>query len=151
MVPTRVELAERQFVPDHHYLLEPHHERSHARHRAYFASLNEAWSSLAVDDFPTPEHLRKFSLIRTGFYDERVLVCKTAAEAERAAAFMRPLDGFAVVIRDDNLVRVETAKSQSYKTMGRDEFYRSMDAVLDYVAGLLGVPKDVLEAQGEMA
>jgi hypothetical protein len=149
--PSRPELAERQFRPDQFYLLEVHHERSLARHRAYFASINEAWSSLRVDDFPTPEHLRKFALIRTGYYDERVLVCDTAAQAERVSSFVQPLDGFAVIVRDDNLVRVWTAKSQSYKAMGRDEFNRSMSDVLDYVADLVGVRREELDRAGGFA
>lgn len=151
MVPMRPELAERQFRPDGRYLLEAHHERSYQRHKAYFASLHEAWSSLAVDDFPTAEHLRKFALIRTGYYDERVLVCDTAAQAERVAAFVRPMDEFAIVIRDDNLIRVETAKSQSYKAMGRDAFNASMEDVLNYVANLIGVRREELDAQGGFA
>lgn len=151
MVPTRVELAARQFRPDGHYLLEAHHERSYQRHKAYFASLHHAWSSLRVDDFPTPEHLRKFALIRCGYYDERVLFCDNPQSAERTAAFIRPMDDFAIVIRDNNLVRVETAKSQSYKAMGRDEFNQSMEDVLNYVAGLIGVSTEDLIAQGEIA
>ena len=152
MVPARPELAEHQFVPDHKYLLEAHHERSHARHRAYFASLHEAWSSLSSERWPTPEHLRKHALIRTGWYEERLVVCGSRGEAKRLAAFIRPMDLFAVVFADEqNVVRALTARSQSYKEMGRDDFNRSMEDVLTYVAALLGVPKDVLEAQGEMA
>lgn len=151
MMPSRPELAERIFRPDGMYLLEAHHERSYKRHQAYFASLHEAWASLRVDDFPTPEHLRKFALIKCGFYDERVLVCDTAAQAERVVVFMRPMDDYAIMVRDSALVRVWTAKSQSYKAMGRDEFNRSMEAVLDYVAGLIGVMRDELDAQGGAA
>jgi hypothetical protein len=147
MVPMRPELAERQFRPDGHYLLEAHHERSYQRHKAYFASLHDAWMSLHSDEFPSPEHLRKFALIKTGWCEERVLACATNAEAERVAAFVRPFDEFAVVIRDDALVRVWTAQSQSYKTMGRDKFNQSMDAVLDYVASLIGITKEDLEMQ----
>jgi hypothetical protein len=151
MVPMRPELAERQFRPDGHYLLEAHHERSYARHKMYFASLAEAWASLHSDEWPTVEHLRKRALIRTGWYDERAIACDSVEMAERVAAFIRPLDEFSVVMVDGLVVRQLSAQSQSYKAMGRDRFNASMDAVLDYVAGLLGVPKEVLEAQGEMA
>lgn len=151
MIPMRPELAERVFRPDGHYLLEAHHERSWQRHKAYFASLHEAWSSLRSDDYPTPEHLRKFALIRTGYYDERVLVCESEAVAERVAAFVTPLDEFAAIVAQGNLVRVYTAKSQSYKAMGRDQFNASMDAVLDYVADLVGVRREELDAQGGFA
>jgi|SRR5215472_1804328 len=151
MVPIQIELAQYQFRPDGRYLLEAHHERSYQRHKAYFASLNEAWQSLSSDRWPTPEHLRKHALIRTGWYEERTLVCGSQREAERMAAFVRPFDTFAVIEVADHVVRVWTARSQSYKAMGRDDFNRSMDDVLNYVAALLGVPKDVLAAQGEIA
>jgi hypothetical protein len=148
MMPQRPELAERIFRPDGIYLLEVHHERSYSRHRAYFASLNEAWASLRSDDFPTAEHLRKHALIKCGYYDERMLVCSSASMAQRAAAFIRPMDDFAIVGVQAHVVRVWTAKSQSYKAMGRDPFNQSMDAVLDYAAGLIGVTRETLDAQG---
>jgi hypothetical protein len=151
MVPMRPELAEAQFVPDYRYLLEAHHERSHARHRAYFASLHEAWQSLASDQWPTTEHLRKYALIRTGWRDERVFACESREQAERMAVWLKPFEQFAVITTEGTLVRAWTARSQSYKAMGRDDFNRSMDDVLDYVAGLLGIPKDVLAAQGAIA
>jgi hypothetical protein len=151
MVPQRPELAERQFVPDHKYLLEAHHERSHQRHKAYFASLHEAWSSLGSDQWPTSEHLRKWALIKTGWRDERVFACDSSAQAERMAVWLRPFDTFAVIAVDGLLVRVWTAVSQSYKTMARDDFNQSMEDVLTEVAALLGVPTDILKAQGELA
>jgi len=151
MVPMRPELAEHQFVPDYRYLLEAHHERSYQRHKAYFASLHEAWQSLASDRWPTPEHLRKAALIRTGWYEERILACDNEAAAERTVAFVKPFDAFAVIFADGLQVHVLTARSQSYKAMGRDDFNRSMDDVLSFVAALLEVPKDVLAAQGEIA
>lgn len=149
MVPMRPELAERQFIPDGRYLLEAHHERSYQRHKAYFASLHDAWSSLSTDQFPTPEHLRKFALIKTGFHDQRVMVCDTPSIADRVAAFVAPFDTYAIVTVEGRVVTVFTAESQSYKAMGRDKFNDSMDAVLDYCAGLIGVTKEELEAQGE--
>jgi len=151
MVPARPELAEQQFVPDHKYLLEAHHERSYQRHRAYFASLHEAWQSLASDAWPSPEHLRKYALIKTGWRDERTFACQNNAVAERLAAFCQPFDTFAVIAVDGTVVRVWTAKSQSYKAMGRSDFNQSMEDVLGFCAELLGVPKDVLAAQGELA
>jgi hypothetical protein len=151
MVPMRPDEAARQFIVDGRYLLEAHHARAHARHRAYFAALHEAWGSIATDDFPTSEHLRKFALIKTGWRQERVLACETRERAERTAAFVRGLDDYAIVTTHDALVRVWTARSQSYKAMGRDDFNRSMDDVLNYVASLIGVSKETLEAQGEMA
>jgi hypothetical protein len=151
MMPTQPDLARKQFIVDGKYLLETHHERAYRRHRAYFAALHEAWGSIATDDFPTSEHLRKFALIKTGWRQERVLACDSKERAERTAAFIRPLDDYAIVTTDAALVRVWTARSQSYKAMGRDDFNRSMDDVLNYVAGLIGISREVLLAQGELA
>lgn len=151
MIPARPELAERIFRADGHYLLEAHHERSYQRHKAYFAGLHDAWSSLRVDDFPSPEHLRKAALIKTGWYDERTIVCDSPEMAERVAAFIRPIDEFHVVSVSGPVVRQWVAKSQSYKAMGRDAFNRSMEEVLDYVAGLVGVRREELDAQGGFA
>jgi hypothetical protein len=150
-IPARPELVERALRPDQHVLLEIHHERSHAKHRAFFASLAEAWASLRSDEFPTVEHLRKFALIRSGWYDERFIACDSPEMAARVAAFIRPMDEFHVVMVDGSVVRQWTAKSQSYKAMGRDAFNKSMDDVLGFVAGLLGVDRETLLAQGEMA
>src|SRR5215471_3997013 len=119
-LPSRPELVERQFHPDQFVLLEPHHARSYQRHKAYFAQLAEAWSSLRSDEFPSPDHLRKFALVQCGFYDERAVACESSKQAEKIAAFVKPLDDFAVVTVDGVVVRVLVAKSQSYKSMGRD-------------------------------
>lgn len=151
LLPARPELAERQFRPDGHYLMEAHHERSYQRHKAYFASLHEAWQSLRTDEFATPEALRKWALIKTGWYDERTIVCDSPEMAERVAAFIRPIDEYHIISVDGLVVRQWVAKSQSYKAMGRDAFNRSMEDVLDYVAGLVGVAAEELRAQGEMA
>lgn len=154
LFPTRQELAERMFEVNGRYHLESHFERSGARHRAYFASINEAWHSLphdAQDELPSPEHLRKFALIKTGWRDEEHVILKTAAEAELVASFCRPFDTYAIVWRDGNRVVRWTARSQSYRNMTKDEFNQSADAVLDYVAGLIGVSRPELEHEGEHA
>lgn len=52
MVPSQRDLAEHQFRPDGMYLLQAHHERSYARHKAYFAALHDAWMHLDHDDWP---------------------------------------------------------------------------------------------------
>ena len=81
--------------------------------------------------------MRKWALIRTGFRDERSIVCASKAEAERVAAFVKPMDDFAIVIAHEASVLVYTAKSQSMKAMGAKEFQRSKEAVLDYCQGMI--------------
>lgn len=89
--------------------------------------------------FPTEEALRKYALIKAGFADERSIVCADHIEAERVAAFVRPADTYAVVTVAGNVVRMFTAKSQSYRSMDKATFAASKRAVLDVLAALIGV------------
>jgi hypothetical protein len=148
LIPLRPDAAGAMFQVNGRYHLEAHFERSSARHRAYFAQLNEAWHSLPEsgrDELPSPEHLRKFALIKTGWRNERNLVLGSNKEALRVAAFFAPLDEFAMVLPQGHRVVIWTAKSQSYRSMERDDFNRSMDDVLAYVANLIGVTRAELE------
>jgi len=140
--------ADEQYVIGERYLVEVQHERSIASHRAYFAQLNEAFMSLPehiAERFPSVEALRKFALIQTGHRDERSIVCSSRAEAARLAAFIRPMDDFAIVSVSEAVVVVMTAKSQSFRAMGKQAFNRSRDDVLNYVASLIGVPAETLQ------
>jgi hypothetical protein len=134
--------ADAQFVIGMSYILTVEEQRSMAQHRGYFARIKEAWSSLPddkIEDFPSFEHLRKHALIMTGFSHQRDFVASSRAEALRIAAFMKPTDEYAVVIVRHAVVRVSTAQSQSVKAMGKEDFKRSIDAVENWVAELLGV------------
>lgn len=120
--------------------------RSHASHGHFFASVQEAFNNLPEDiagDFGDAEHLRKWCLIKAGYRDERTLACSSKAEALRLASFIRPMDGFAVVLVREATVTVYTARSQSLRAMGKDEFQKSKDSVFDVLAKLIGV--DVAE------
>lgn len=141
-IPRRPRLADEDFVVGQEYVFVEHHERSTASHAHYFAAINEAWQSLPDDllaEYPNAEALRKKMLIRAGYADERSIVCANKAEAQRIAAFVRPMDSHAVVIVKDAVVRVYTAQSQSYKAMGKKDFQESKDKVLDAINDLLGV------------
>lgn len=122
--------------------LAPVEDRSAASHRHYFASINEVWRSLPEDlaaQFGSPEHLRKAALIRAGYRDERSVVCASKAEAQRVAAFIKPMDEYAVVSVSGTAVVCLTAKSQSMRAMGKTVFAESKDAVLNALAEMLGV------------
>lgn len=147
MVPRRPKLADKTYVDGELYRLGVIEERSENSHRAYFAELHSAWLNLPEREserFPTSEHLRKYALIKTGFYDADAFPCASKAEALRLAAFIRPHDEFALVVVKDATVTRYTAKSQSYKAMGRDEFQKSKTAVLDYVSSLIGTTREQL-------
>ena len=148
MVPLHPRLADRQYVVGEIYRLDHVEDRSRASHSHFFAALQEAWSNLPEDlseRFPTSDHLRRYALVHCGYRDERSIVCASQAEAGRFAAFVKPMDDFAVVSVNRNVVVVMTAKSQSMKAMGKAEFQRSKDTVLDFVAKLIGVSQRQLE------
>jgi hypothetical protein len=146
--------ADQFFVVGERYIMEPVEERSAASHRAFFATVNEAWSNLKDSDaerFPTATHLRKFALIKCGFADERQIVCRSAAEATRLSAFIAPMDAYALVVARGPVVTVWTARSQSMRAMGKDEFLRSQAAVRELIATMIKVKPDELERAGEAA
>lgn len=147
-------VADRHYVVGETYPLVVEEGRSGVSHRHYFASLTEAWKNLPetqAERFPTSEHLRKFALIHCGYADERSIACHSSAEAERVAAFVKPMDDFAVVVTNTTVVKVFTAKSQSTKAMGAKDFQRSKQAVLDYVAGMIGVTPEALSSNAKAA
>jgi len=148
-VPYGTRLAvycDQQFGEGEIITFERHEERSTASHNHYFASINEAWQNLPEGDerFPTPEALRKWALIRSGYCTEKTVVLKTSEEAQAVAAFMGSAEGTVVVVRD-NVVKRYTAKSQSVKSMNKEEFQRSKVDVLDTIAELLEVKRKELE------
>jgi hypothetical protein len=73
------------------------------------------------------------------------------AEAQRVAAFVKPLDDYAVIVVREALVSVYTAKSQRIRAMGKHDFQRSKDAVLEILAGLIGTTTKALTNAGEAA
>ena len=145
--PLRPRLADKQYIVDAVYNLVPVEDRSAASHNHYFACIAEAWANLPeekAERWPSAEHLRKYALIQAGYRDERSIVAASKAEAQRLAAFIKPMDDFAVVLISDATVKVYTAKSQSFKAMGRKAFEESKARVLEFVASVLGVTVDEL-------
>lgn len=134
--------ADEAFVIGETYRLVEHHDRSMASHNHYFVAITEGWQNLPehlAERFPTAEHLRKYALVRAGYADERSIVCASKAEAQRVAAFVKPMDDFAVVVVSEATVKVFTAKSQSMKAMGKKAFQDSKTAVLDVIDEMIGV------------
>lgn len=141
MVPRVPKLADAHFVVGEVYTLGERQMRSQASHNAYFAQVHDAWQNLREDiaeRFPSPDHLRKYALIRAGYRDERSITCASKAEAQRFAAFVKPIDDFALVVVSEATVTIYTAKSQSMKAMGKAEFQKSKDAVLEVLSRLIG-------------
>ncbi len=141
--------ADDQFVVGEKYTLVQHEDRSQQSQGHYFSVLKEMWESLpehlrGETWSESPEHLRKFALIRCGFYDAQEFPCGTAAEAERWAARLKPMDEFSIVDVRGSMVRRFTAKSQSRAAMPqKGEFQRSKNQVIEYIASLIGTkPED---------
>jgi len=147
--------AAKRYEPGQTYLIETREERSMASHGHFFASLHEAWSNLPeieADRFQTAEHLRKWCLIKGGFADQRQIVCASKAEAQRVAAFIRPMDEYAIVVASEAVVTVYTAKSQSMRAMGKKDFAASKDAVLEIAWCLVGLtPNEAAQNVGKAA
>lgn len=142
MKPLQPKRADAFYTVGERYLLAPVSQRSDASHRHEFAWLREAWLSLPdhlAERFPTSEHLRKWALIRAGYSDSHTITCASKAEALRVAAFVRPIDEFAVVTVQGSTVTRYTAKSQSRRAMGAEEFQRSKTAIMEVIARMLGI------------
>ena len=146
--------ADAAFVVGQVYHMEAVEERSARTHKHYFFCINEAWQSLPdhfAERFPTPEALRKFALIKAGFADSRQIVAASRAEALRLAAFIRPMDEYAVVSASEAVVTVWTAQSQSLRAMGKERFKASKDAVLAAIETMLDLEPGTLGQQKEAA
>lgn len=162
MTPKTPALAKSRFDEGGDYLLVDVEDRSVKSHNHEFAWLNEAFKNLPerlAPDFPSPEHLRKRALIDAGYYRETIVDAGSNAAALRVAAFMRADDEFAVAVVNGPYAIKRVAKSQSRRAMLKEEFQASKTAVLEIVAGLIGVTPEALtreaansnEAQGKAA
>jgi len=136
--------ADQEFVIGEVYAMVEHHDRSTASHNHYFAAVQNGFDNLPdhmKGEYPSSEHLRKKALIRCGYRDERDIVLSSKAEAERVAAFLRPMDEYAIVVPVNCVVRVWTAKTQKKSAMDAREFQKSKEDVLTFIDDLLGVER----------
>lgn len=134
--------CDERFVVGQAYTLDEVHARSTATHAHYFATLHDIWHSLPesmTEKFPTDEHLRKYALIKTGYRLETQHFCKTPAEAERLALAIKPYDTYQLVGTDENIVTVYNAISQDMRSMDKQTFQKSKEAVLDFCSDLVGI------------
>lgn len=151
MVPRRKALADRTYVDGEDYRLGVIEERSANSHNHYFAMIYESWLNLPeaeADRFPTPEHLRKWAVIQAGYYINSDFACGSNAEAVRLAAYIKGIDDYSVVVVKGSVVMRLIAKSQSMKTMDKQEFQDSKTKVLEIVSGLIGVTPGQIERVG---
>jgi hypothetical protein len=143
--------CEKEFAEGEDRWLEAIEDRSAQSHRHYFACIAEAWANLPEDlalRFPTPQTLRKWALIEAGwFVAMEPFTLTTPSGALRLAACLTkeyPDDRITIDPSDPRTVSWKTAKSQSMRSMGKRDFQRSKDDVLDKISELVGVSAEEL-------
>jgi hypothetical protein len=132
-------------------------DRSEKSHKHQFAFVRTAWQTLP-DELKTMPYaknadtLRKHALIETGFCDTEMLPVGCPRRAERVATSLSRvavrLHGYAVTNIEGTVVYCHTPHSQSQRAMGAAAFQDSKQAVLEWLAGLIGVTPDQLANAG---
>ena len=141
--------CDQEFTVGEQYRMDVQEGRSSRSHKHYFAMIHEAWMNLPqhlAERFPSPDHLRKWALVRSGYCDQKFVPLSTEEEARHVAQVMRDLNDFAVIVVSIDLITVYTAKSQSLKAMGKADFQASKDAVLNVISEMIGTTQKQLKA-----
>jgi hypothetical protein len=149
MVPTMryANVAKRQFGDaDTEHVLEQANERSMASHSQFFAAIKDYFDNIPEKmqaRWPTPEHFRKWLLVECGWFDEKEFDMISEKHAKGLGTFIRTEDEYARITISGKKVIVRRAKSQSLKAMGKDDFQRSKQDVLELAEQFVGVPRAV--------
>lgn len=132
-------------------------DRSAKSHKHQFAFVRTAWQNLpeTLKNAPFAKNadtLRKHALIATGFCDTEMVPVGCPRRADRVAASMSRLaarlHGYSVTSIEGPVVYCHTPHSQSQRTMGAKAFQESKQAILEWLAQLLGVSPDQLANAG---
>lgn len=130
--------------------------RSPSSHKHQFAWVKDAWSSLPESEASqpyaeTPEALRKHALIACGYHRSYTIDCGGKATAQRIKAELlraeTKAEGYALAQVQGPVLRIWTPESQSVRAMGGKRFQESKTAILDWIAGKLGVSPEQLRRQ----
>lgn len=144
-------LAQKQYVIGEHYMLAVSEERSDQSHRHYMACVEQAWLNLSpklTAEIRTATNLRKRALIQSNYCDEEVIDLSDRKAVVRALK-QPPKDSYVEIeMRGHTMIR-RTARSQSYKSMKKDEFERSKADVLALLADMIGVKLEELTRAGK--
>lgn len=122
-------------------------DRSAASHRHFFAMINEAWKNLPedlADDLPSPEHLRKWALIKAGFCTKTQIVCANNSEAITLTATAKALDKYSIASLTGKTVTIWTAASQRRDAMSRKEFQEAKERAIHIISELIGTDATTL-------
>lgn len=144
--------AEELFVQGELYDLDEYQERNAESHKHYFSCINEIHRNLPEDmkqRFPTPRRMRQWALVMAGYSHESHFYGDSHEDALYVAAdFFRinsNIHTFAIIVVEGRNVTRATAKSQSYKSMGRKEFMASKRDTLAYLSKRLNM--DLVEVE----
>lgn len=127
--------------------------RSPKSHKHQFAWITDAWGNLpeTVADMPwaeTPETLRKHALIACGYHQTYTLDCNREATARRVKQALVAAEagkhGYALGQVRGPVLTIWTPESQSVRAMGGNRFQESKSAIMEWIAGKLGVSPDQL-------
>lgn len=151
--------ADKAYVIGEVYKLAEFEDRSLSSHNHEFAFVAEAWKNLPerYSDEPwaqSPEHLRKYALIRCKFCHTTTYPCATEGEARRWAKNLRPLDEYSIVKRVGNVVYVFTAMSQKMRGLGamdKATFQASKQAIMDFLDDLISVERGTTAREAQAA
>lgn len=144
----------RQYHDGEEYSLTPLEARSRSSHNHYFAAVHDGYQNLPekiAARWPTEEHLRKWLLIETGWFDEKEFTCPDEDFAKKLGAFVRTENEYARISihrptgnHDHWKVIIRVAKSQSAQAMSKEPFEKSKRDVLDLLEALTAVPRGTL-------
>jgi len=125
-------------------------DRSVVNHRHYFACIAEAWGNLPdgmADELPSPEHLRKWALVKAGYCKTVKIVCASHDAAALLFIAAKDMDTFSVVGVSERVVTISRATSQNMRAMDKKTFQESKDRVLQVISELIGT--DAATGDGE--
>lgn len=123
-------------------------QRTQRSHNHQFAEIHDCWANLPASHAgapyaASPECFRKHGLIQSGYCDTDTIDLGTHEAALAAAPVIakhaRAAHGYALTVVRGPLVVCSVPHSQSFKAMGREKFYASKQAVLDWAHSVLGV------------
>ena len=139
--------AQAQFERGKHYRLDVIEERSQAQHGRYFALVNRAYDNLpeSIDCFfRSADALRKWALIKNGFFDKLDYKAADTEEAVRVAKWQVWSNPDAEITIEGLDVIIKVAKSQSFRRMKKKEFHESSEKVLLELSKMIGHDLDTL-------
>lgn len=130
-------------------------KRSHNHQFAFVkTALENLPESLAHMPYATnTETLRKHALIATGYCDTSMLAVGCPRRALRTVAFVNKMahaqHGYSLTQAEGSVVYCHTAHSQKVKAMGKERFQESKQAILEWLADLIGVKPEELAKMGK--